>query len=61
MSKIGKELEATSGKLQEIHESVNKRISGVEERTVDAKVDNLEKAFDVKLVMMEEEINNLHR
>ena len=35
-----KELKATSGKLQEIHESVSKRITGVEER-----VSHLEKLF----------------
>ena len=34
LTKIGKELKATSGKLQEIHESISKRITGVEERGV---------------------------
>ena len=48
LSKIEKELEATSGKLQEIHKSVSKRITGVKERVshlekpVNTKVDNLE-------------------
>ena len=65
MPKIRKELEATSGKLQGIHESVSMRITGVEERvlhlenTVDPKMDNLEKAVDGKFVMMEKKINNL--
>ena len=64
LSKIGKELEITLGKLQEIHESVSKRITCVEERVshlekaADRKVDNLEKAVDGKLIMMEEKINN---
>ena len=45
MSKIKKELEATSGKLQEILESVSLRITG-----------GLKKTVDGKLVMMEEKI-----
>ena len=61
LSKIGKELKATSRKLQEINESVSRRITGVEEgvshleKTVDKTVNNLEKA----VVMMEEKIKNL--
>ena len=52
LSKIEKELEATSGMLLEIHDSVSRRITGGRERvshlekTVDTKVDNLEKAVE---------------
>ena len=54
LSKIERKLEVTSGKLQEIHESVSKRITSVEVMVL-----HLEKAVDGKLVMMEEKINNL--
>ena len=60
LPKIGKEHEATSGKLPEIHDSASKRITCVEERVshfVDTKVVNW-KIVDRKLVIMEERINN---
>ena len=37
LSKIGKELDATFGKLKEIHESFSKRINGVEKRPLTRK------------------------
>ena len=43
-----KKLEATTDKLQEIHKSVSKRITSIEEKTVDG-----------KLVIIKEENNNL--
>ena len=46
--------EATTEKLLEIRESFGKRITGIE-----VKVADNEKPVDGKLVMMEEEINNL--
>ena len=63
LSKIGKELVATSEKLQEIHDSVSKRIAGVEERmthlekTVDTKVNNLEKTVDTKVTVSEKTVD----
>ena len=51
LSIIGRKLEVTSGKLQKIHESVRRRITGVDERvshlenSVDIKVNDFEKTF----------------
>ena len=63
MSKIERKLEATSWKLQEIHESVRKRITGVEERvshlekTVDTKVNSLENIVDKKVDNLEKVVD----
>ena len=51
LSKFEKALEATSGRLQEIYESVNKRITGIEER-----VSHLEKATDTKVHDLEKTV-----
>lgn len=64
LSKIEKELKTKFGKLQEIHESVSKRITDDQkrvshlEKVVDMKMHVLEKTVFEKLVMMEEKMNN---
>ena len=63
LSKIGKELDTISGKLQEIHESVTERTTGAEERvshlekTVDTKVNNLKQTFDTKVNILEKTVD----
>ena len=66
MPKIQKKLEATSGKLHEIHDSVNRIITGAEkrvsrlEKTIVTKVNRFEKTVDKKVDNLEKTDEGKH-